>query len=122
MFLWDGVITIFRTGHGLQIRDIGNVETYLAAGGQIIYDGVIYSQGKISGYRLSFRIGTTLTSAVAGAEVGAAIGGPYGFVAGSVISVGATVTEQAWDTWLPQFKQGINRFQNTLNNRFMMSH
>lgn len=95
---------------------IGKVGGYLSSGGQIIYDGVEYYQGKISGYRFSFRMGTTVTSAVVGAEVGTAIGGPYGFAVGTVIGIGAGVAESAWDTWWPQFKQSTNRFYNTTIN------
>ncbi|QIY92777.1 hypothetical protein FOB44_17610 [Chryseobacterium gallinarum] len=122
--LSSGFIEAVDKTFGYSTKIFGKFATvgnYLAAGGQIIYDGVEYSQGKISGYRLSFRMGTTLTSAVAGAEVGAALGGPYGFVAGSVIAVGGTVTEKAWDTWWPQFKQGVNRFRNTMINNFMLA-
>lgn|GEM_PF-2977632 len=62
------------------------METYLAAGGQLMYDGVIYSQGNICGYRLSFRMETTITSAIAATEAGVALAGPYGFLVRSTIN------------------------------------
>ncbi|AZI56135.1 hypothetical protein EIB75_13090 [Epilithonimonas vandammei] len=61
-------------GNSKVLGKFGKVGGYLSAGGQIIYDGVEYYNGEISGYRFSFRLGATVTSAVVGAEVGTAIG------------------------------------------------
>ena len=106
-------------GNSKVLGKFGKVGGYLSAGGQIIYDGVEYYNGEISGYRFSFRLGATVTSAVVGAEVGTAIGGPAGFVVGTTIGVGAGVTESAWDTWWPQFKQSFNGFINTATSNWM---
>lgn len=38
---------------------------------------------------------------------------------GTTIGVGAGVTESAWDSWWPQFKQSYNGFINTANNNWM---
>lgn len=106
-------------GNSKILGKFGKVGGYLSAGGQIIYDGVEYYKGEISGYRFSFRLGTTVTSAVVGAEVGAAIGGPAGFVVGTTIGVGAHVTESAWNTLWPQFKHSYNNFINTAISNWM---
>ncbi|WP_227411513.1 RHS repeat-associated core domain-containing protein [Cruoricaptor ignavus] len=110
-------------GNSKILGKFGKVGGYLSAGGQIIYDGVEYINGEISGYRFSFRLGATVTSYVAGMEVGAAIGGtaggPAGFVVGTTIGVGAGVTESAWDTWWPQFKHSYNNFINTAISNWM---
>ncbi|KGE13066.1 hypothetical protein DI53_3283 [Sphingobacterium deserti] len=106
-------------GNSKVLGKFAKVGGYLSAGGQIIYDGVEYYNGEISGYRFSFRFGATVTSAVVGAEVGTAIGGPAGFVVGTTIGIGAGVTESAWDNWWPQFKQGFNGFINRATNNWM---
>lgn len=100
----------------------GDLGGFMTAGGQIIYDGVEYQQGNISGYRFSFRLGATITSAVVGAKVGAAMGGPAGFVAGTVIGTGAGAVELSWDTIWPQFIQSFNRFYNSTVRGVMRYH
>ncbi|WP_370901307.1 hypothetical protein [Chryseobacterium gossypii] len=109
-------------GNSKILGKFGKIGGYLSAGGQIIYDGVKYYQGKISGYRFSFKMGTTITSVVVGAEVGTAIGGPYGFAVGAVIGLGGGAAESAWDAWWPQFKQSTNRFYNTTINSLRRYH
>jgi hypothetical protein len=109
-------------GNSKVLGKFGKVGGYLSAGGQIVYDGVEYMNGEISGYRFTFRMGSTATSTVVGMTVGTELGGPYGFVAGTVIGVGAGVTESAWDIWYPQFKSSVNSFYNTIINNIMQYH
>src|SRR5690554_275716 len=93
---------------------IGKIGGWMSMGGEVIFDGIELYEGKISGYRFSFRFGAVVTSAVVGAEVGTLIGGPYGFVAGTVIGLSAGGMERAWDVWWPQFQGGIGNFYNNI--------
>ncbi len=56
-------------GNNKVLGKFGKVGGYLNAGGQIIYDGIEYSNGEISGYRFTFQLGSTVTSFVAGEAV-----------------------------------------------------
>src|SRR5690606_8059531 len=92
----------------------GKIGGWMAKGGEVVYDGIEWYEGKISGYRFSFRLGTVVTSAVVGAEVGTSVGGPYGFAAGTAIGLVAGAVEGAWDVWFPQFEAGMARFYNNI--------
>lgn len=75
--------------------------------------------GEISGYRFTFRTGTTVTSFIAAAEVGTVVGGPAGFVVGTTIGLTAAATESAWDVFWPQFNQSFSGFINTAISNWM---
>ena len=106
-------------GNSKILGRFGSVGSYLSSGGKIIYDGMEYMNDEISGYRFTFRIGTTVTSFVAAAEVGAVLGGPAGFVVGTTIGLTAIATESAWDVFWPQFNQSFSGFINTAISNWM---
>lgn len=106
-------------GNSKILGRFGSVGSYLSAGGQIVYDGIEYINGEISGYRFTFRAGSTITSFIAGAEVGTAIGGAAGFVVGTTIGLGAGTAESTWDLLKPQFIQSFNNFINTATSNWM---
>ncbi|HUH51219.1 MAG TPA: RHS repeat-associated core domain-containing protein [Flavobacterium sp.] len=93
---------------------IGKIGGWMSMGGEVVYDGIEYYDGGISGYRFSFRLGSIVASTVIAAEVGTAIGGPFGFVAGTIIGFTAATIESAWDTWFPQFRASVNNFYNNI--------
>jgi RHS repeat-associated protein len=100
---------------------IGKVTPWLTAGGDILFNGAEYLDGKISGYRFSFRTSAGIASIVVGAEVGATFGGIPGLIAGAVIGWGANQMESAWDIFIRDFSAGVNQFRNQAINSWMMN-
>ncbi len=64
----------------------GKVGGLVNSGGSIAVSSLQYVNNEISGFELTFNVGTTLTSVWVGGKVGASFGGPKGFVAGVTVS------------------------------------
>lgn len=93
----------------------GKTVGFISAGGEVIYNGIEYNSGKISGYRLTYRLGKIASTIVVGSQVA----GPKGVALGVLVGLTFDVAEKAWDTFITQFTWKMNEFQNNLNHHFL---
>lgn len=93
----------------------GKVAGVVAAGGEVYYNQVEYDNGKISGYRFTYRLGKTASTIV----IGSSVGGPKGVALGILVGVTFDMMEKAWDTIVPQLQQGYDNFINTTTAHWM---
>jgi len=103
---------------------MGKVGGMISGGGSIALTGVRYMNNEISGFELTFDVGTTLTSIWVGGKVGASFGGPKGFVAGTTISaIGEFVVKPLYKNYFypkvvrpaeKQYNSAVSEFYNNI--------
>ncbi|WKS95302.1 hypothetical protein [Riemerella columbina] len=93
----------------------GKLAGYVAAGGEVVYNGVEYNNGRISGYRFTYRLGKTATTMI----IGSSIAGPKGVALGVLVGLTFDLVEKGWDKFYSDTKQSVNRFENTMVSNWM---
>jgi hypothetical protein len=75
-----------------------------------------YSNGNLSGARLSYRLGGTAAGIGTSAVIGGEFGGPWGAVAGFLVGAATSVGEFIYDGWNNSVMPVINQGTYQINN------